>query len=56
MIWALKDVSFEVKQGEAEKFIDTPVKFYSSGLKVRLAFAVIADSEPESVNRPATMA
>ena len=30
-----------------EKFIDTPVKRYSSGMKVRLAFAVAAFMEPE---------
>ena len=30
-----------------EKFIDTPVKRYSSGMYVRLAFAVAADLEPE---------
>jgi lipopolysaccharide transport system ATP-binding protein len=30
-----------------EKFIDTPVKRYSSGMKVRLAFAVAAVMEPE---------
>jgi lipopolysaccharide transport system ATP-binding protein len=32
---------------DVEKFIDTPVKFYSSGMKVRLAFAVAAHLEPE---------
>jgi lipopolysaccharide transport system ATP-binding protein len=32
---------------EVEKFIDTPVKRYSSGMYVRLAFAVAAYLEPE---------
>jgi lipopolysaccharide transport system ATP-binding protein len=32
---------------EIEKFIDTPVKLYSSGMYVRLAFAVAAHLEPE---------
>ena len=30
-----------------ERYIDTPIKFYSSGMKVRLAFAVAAHLEPE---------
>jgi lipopolysaccharide transport system ATP-binding protein len=30
-----------------EKYIDTPVKFYSSGMRVRLAFSVAAHLEPE---------
>jgi lipopolysaccharide transport system ATP-binding protein len=32
---------------EIEKFLDTAVKFYSSGMYVRLAFAVAAHLEPE---------
>ncbi len=32
---------------EVEKFLDTPVKRYSSGMFVRLAFAVAAHLEPE---------
>lgn len=32
---------------EIEKFLDTPVKHYSSGMYVRLAFAVAAHLEPE---------
>ncbi|HYH87219.1 MAG TPA: ABC transporter ATP-binding protein, partial [Pyrinomonadaceae bacterium] len=31
---------------ELEKFIETPVKFYSSGMYVRLAFSVAAHLEP----------
>ena len=46
---------FEIKQkfdeivafAEIEKFLDTPVKRYSSGMYVRLAFAVAAHLEPE---------
>jgi lipopolysaccharide transport system ATP-binding protein len=34
---------------EVEKFIDTPVKFYSSGMYVRLAFAVAAHLDPETL-------
>jgi lipopolysaccharide transport system ATP-binding protein len=30
-----------------EKFLDTPVKYYSSGMYVRLAFAVAAHMEPD---------
>ncbi len=36
-----------VEFAEVEKFIDTPVKRYSSGMHVRLAFAVAAHLEPE---------
>jgi len=32
---------------EIERFLDTPVKCYSSGMSVRLAFAVAAHLEPE---------
>jgi lipopolysaccharide transport system ATP-binding protein len=32
---------------ETEKFLDTPVKHYSSGMRVRLAFAVAAHLQPE---------
>lgn len=32
---------------EVDKFVDTPVKHYSSGMYVRLAFAVAAHLEPE---------
>src|SRR5215208_2932182 len=30
-----------------EEFIDTPIKYYSSGMRVRLAFAVAIHLEPE---------
>ncbi|MGZ5764236.1 MAG: ABC transporter ATP-binding protein, partial [Usitatibacter sp.] len=36
-----------VSFAEVEKFLDTPVKRYSSGMYVRLAFAVAAHMEPE---------
>jgi len=36
-----------VQFAEVEKFIDTPVKRYSSGMYLRLAFAVAAHLEPE---------
>ena len=32
---------------EVENFIDTPLKHYSSGMQMRLAFAVAAHLEPE---------
>ena len=43
----LKKFDAIVAFAEIEKFIDTPVKFYSSGMYVRLAFAVAAHLEPE---------
>lgn len=36
-----------VSFSEIEKYIDTPLKRYSSGMRVRLAFAVAAHLEPE---------
>jgi lipopolysaccharide transport system ATP-binding protein len=36
-----------VEFAEVEKFLDTPVKHYSSGMYVRLAFAVAAHLEPD---------
>ncbi len=36
-----------VEFAEVERFLDTPVKHYSSGMYVRLAFAVAAHLEPE---------
>jgi lipopolysaccharide transport system ATP-binding protein len=36
-----------VQFSEIAKFIDTPVKYYSSGMYTRLAFAVAAHLEPE---------
>jgi len=43
------DTKFEeiVEFSGVRKFIDTPVKFYSSGMGVRLAFSVAAHLEPE---------
>jgi lipopolysaccharide transport system ATP-binding protein len=43
------DLKFDeiVNFAEVEKFIDTPVKRYSSGMYVRLAFAVAAHLNPE---------
>jgi len=46
-----KDINAKFKEivefAEVEKFLDTPVKRYSSGMYVRLAFAVAANLEPE---------
>jgi lipopolysaccharide transport system ATP-binding protein len=36
-----------VEFSEVEKFLDTPVKFFSSGMRVRLAFSVAAHLEPD---------
>src|SRR5258705_8984858 len=36
-----------VSFAEVEKFLDTPVKRYSSGMYMRLAFAIAAHLEPE---------
>lgn len=36
-----------VRFSEVEKFLDTPVKYYSSGMYVRLAFSVAAHLEPD---------
>lgn len=36
-----------VEFSEVEQFLDTPVKFYSSGMYVRLAFAVAAHLDPD---------
>jgi len=43
------DAKFDeiVAFAEVERFLDTPVKRYSSGMYVRLAFAVAANLEPE---------
>jgi lipopolysaccharide transport system ATP-binding protein len=42
-----KKIDEIVAFAEIEKFLDTPVKHYSSGMYVRLAFAVAAHLEPE---------
>jgi ABC-2 type transport system ATP-binding protein len=36
-----------IEFSEIERFIDTPVKFYSSGMFLRLAFSVAIHTEPE---------
>lgn len=49
MKWVEIERKFDeiVAFSEIEKFIDTPVKHYSSGMLMRLAFAVAAHLEPE---------
>src|SRR5262244_2227246 len=49
MKWAEITRKFDeiVSFAEVEKFIDTPAKHYSSGMYVRLAFAVAAHLDPE---------
>jgi ABC-type polysaccharide/polyol phosphate transport system ATPase subunit len=43
-------------QADAEKFLDTPVKPYSSGMYVRLAFVVEAHLEPEILDADEVLA
>jgi ABC-type polysaccharide/polyol phosphate transport system ATPase subunit len=45
------DAKFDqiVAFSEVEKFLDTPLKFYSAGMMVRLGFAVAAHIEPENL-------
>jgi lipopolysaccharide transport system ATP-binding protein len=46
--WEIRSKFDEIVDfAEVEKFLDTPVKRYSSGMYVRLAFAVAAHLEPE---------
>lgn len=42
-----KNFNSIVEFAEIEKFLDTPVKYYSSGMYVRLAFSVAAHMEPD---------
>src|SRR6185295_1235921 len=42
-----RDFDEIVAFAEVEKFIDTPIKHYSSGMHVRLAFAVATQLRPE---------
>lgn len=46
--WEVKSKFDEIVDfSEVEKFLDTPVKRYSSGMYVRLAFAIAAHLDPE---------
>ena len=46
--WEIENKFDEIVDfAEVERFLETPVKFYSSGMYVRLAFAVAAHLEPE---------
>ena len=46
--WEIKKKLDEIVDfAEIEAFLDTPVKRYSSGMNVRLGFAVAAHLEPE---------
>lgn len=46
--WEINNKFKEIVEfSEIEKFLDTPVKHYSSGMYMRLAFAVAAHLEPE---------
>ncbi len=42
-----RDFDAIVEFSEIEQFVDSPVKFYSSGMFLRLAFAVAIHTEPE---------
>jgi homopolymeric O-antigen transport system ATP-binding protein len=46
-VWIERKFDEIVAFAEVEKFIDTPVKHYSSGMYLRLAFAVAAHLAPE---------